>query len=993
MKASGPTILDSKGLAPGRSSAAPSASRGAISPGTAIGFNGTSDSGSIPLNLSGTHELTVEFWLKWNSYANNDALAMEFTPNFNENSGGFIVDPNSGEFGGTFGIGVGNASDRNSVFFTRPSAGVWHHYAIVINTAAAPGSEITPYVDGNPVSYQQESAAGGQGNFANSSLYLMSRDGSSLFGAGTLDELAIYNQDLSATTVFSHYHAKGVNLTLTPSLSVSPSPAVTGQNVTLEGSGSTDTAGTITDYRWDLDNSGTYSTDTGSTPKLVHAFTSPGSYLIGLQTTDSNGTVARTTHVLTVTQAPPATPVLTLSGATGSTYISGTNVYTDPQAGNSGSFTLAAATSDPSGIKNVTFPTLAGYSSGGGVLTSSPYQTTYAWTGAGGATGPETVTATNNESISASSTFNVIADTTPPSGGALTVNGKEASAAGTTSYNITGHYEIPIRTEYAEGQSATASGLRSSTLTVAAATLANNVCSSFGTPSTITGAPAQSEPTGCYRYTLTGTDNVGNQASVSTTVIVDTSAPSTPALTFSGLSSNTYYKTSTNALYFRPSAGGTFTVAAASTDPDTGIKSYSFSPLSSNGFTEAQNGGTVSYTFGESATQPATAPTITAASNAGATSAAATYSLIADTTGPTGGGLTVNNTVVPSYGAITYSTTGTFSIVRTDYNADAGSGLASSILTLRTGTISKGTCLNFGNPTTLSGAPAQNNLPEGCYLYTLTGTDRVGNTSSLATVVIVDRTPPTATLSAPANTNTSVPLTFSASDNGSGLNTATTSLQRASATLTTSNNTCSFFTPFAPIGSAGLASPFTDTTVTSGKCYEYEYVVSDLAGNRTTSAVATVHVNTTKPALTGITDTTPGSVPGAAQVGDAITLTFSDQIEAASIPATLKLTYSRPLIGSTTLTSTGLTSGSWSTGDAGTAKYANFGGTAPVLTVSTAVSGNTVKLTITSISDPSHELTPGGPGVVTGTLAATIKDIYGNTASTSSFTTASVRLF
>ena len=83
---------------------------------------------------------------------------MEFTPNFNENNGGFLVDPNSGQFGGTFGIGIGGGSARNSIFFQRPSAGAWHHYAIVIDTSAAAGSEITPYVDGVPVSFQQESA-------------------------------------------------------------------------------------------------------------------------------------------------------------------------------------------------------------------------------------------------------------------------------------------------------------------------------------------------------------------------------------------------------------------------------------------------------------------------------------------------------------------------------------------------------------------------------------------------------------------------------------------------------------------------------------------------------------------------------------------------------------------------------------------------------------------------------------------------------------------
>ena len=62
---------------------------------------------------------------------------MEFTPNFNANAGGFLVDPNAGEFGGTFGVAIGTAANRNSVFFARPSAGAWHHYAIVINTTAA----------------------------------------------------------------------------------------------------------------------------------------------------------------------------------------------------------------------------------------------------------------------------------------------------------------------------------------------------------------------------------------------------------------------------------------------------------------------------------------------------------------------------------------------------------------------------------------------------------------------------------------------------------------------------------------------------------------------------------------------------------------------------------------------------------------------------------------------------------------------------------------
>ena len=64
------------------------------------------------------------------------------------------------------------------------------------------------------------------------------------------------------------------------------------------------------------------------------------------------------------------------------------------------------------------------------------------------------------------------------------------------------------------------------------ATLTNNVCGSYGSATTILGTPTQNATAGiasgnCYRYTLTGTDQVGNSATVSTIVKVDTAAPVT----------------------------------------------------------------------------------------------------------------------------------------------------------------------------------------------------------------------------------------------------------------------------------------------------------------------------------------------------------------------------------------------------------------------------------------------------------------------------------
>jgi PKD repeat protein len=995
-EAQGPTILDSKGSSNGTIAGGTFGLPGAIEKGMAVGFNGTSDSGAIPLNLSGTGQLTIEFWLKWKQYANNDALAMEFTPNFNENAGGFLVDPNASQNGGTFGIGIGSDANRNSIFFARPSAGVWHHYAIVIDTAAEASKEITPYVDGQAVSFQQESAGTGQGDFANSTLYLMSRDGSALFGAGELDELAIYDQSLGATTIFEHYHSSDVDTVLAPALTLNPSPAVTGQNVTLSGAGSTDGAGTITDYKWDLNGSGKYETDTGSSPTLTHAFNEPGTYTIGLQSTDSTGAVARTTQVLSVTQGPPSKPELTLSQAGGETAIAGDTVYIDPQSGNSGAFTVSASTSDPlSPIKNVAFPTLSGFGSGGGTLTETPYRSTYGWSGAGAtAAGAQTVTATNAAGLSASSSFEVVPDTTPPSGGALSVNGTAGNAAGTSSYNTTGSFAI-ARTEYSEAQSASQSGLRSSTLTVASAPLSGNVCGTFGAPTIIAGNPSQSEPAGCYRYTLSGVDNVGNQASIGTTVLVDTSTPTTPSLSFSGLSASTYYKSSTNALYFSPAAGGAFSLLASSSDSVTGIAGYTFGSLSAYGFSGTQSGGQMAYVFGTSAVQPPSGPTVYATSNAGASSATANYALILDNTPPTGGALAVNGTTATAAGSTSYNSSGSFAIgTRSEYNADAGSGVLSSVLTRATGTLSNGTCGSYGTPVTITGSPTQSGLAAGCYVYTLTGSDRVGNTASLSTTVEVDKGAPSATVSVPADANGAVAVTFSASDSGSGVNAATGQLKRATGTYTASTDTCSAFGAYANIGAAGVSSPYTDSTVATGHCYEYEYTVSDRAGNSTTSAPATVKVNTTKPTLTAIADTTPGSSAGLPQVGDVLTLTFSDAIAASSVPSSVTLTYSGGLLSSTTLALSGIgSSTAWSSGDTATTRYAKNGGTAPVVTANTAVSGTKVALTVTKVTDPSGDLQAGGPGVVTGVLNSSLKDVFGNAASTASFASASVKLF
>ncbi len=314
-EASGPSLADSKGTATGTASAgATFAQAGAVGgdPNTAVRFDGD-DHAKAPLNLSGTNKATVEFWLKWDGYVDDDALALEFTPNFNQGSGGFIVDPNAPQEGGKFGVGIGEGASRNNVFFNRPSAGQWHHYAFVLDTTASGAQQIAPYVDGQPVSYIKTASGTGAGNFANSTLFMMSRAGQELFGRGTLDEVAIYNRVLSAAEIAAHKASNGANHRPSAALTITPNPVAIGGNATFNASGSTDSDGTISKYEWDLDGNGTFETNTGSNPTAGANYAAEAEIPISVRVYDDKLAVDIETKTLKVGGPDPQPPVAAFS--------------------------------------------------------------------------------------------------------------------------------------------------------------------------------------------------------------------------------------------------------------------------------------------------------------------------------------------------------------------------------------------------------------------------------------------------------------------------------------------------------------------------------------------------------------------------------------------------------------------------------------------------------------------------------------------------------
>jgi len=131
-------------------------------------------------------------------------------------------------------------------------------------------------------------------------------------------------------------------------------------------------------------------------------------------------------------------------------------------------------------------------------------------------------------------------------------------------------------------------------------------------------------------------------------------------------------------------------------------------------------------------------------------------------------------------------------------------------------------------------------------------------------------------------TSASVPVTYTlGTDSGSGLNNSSGKIQRASATL--SGGSCGTFGSFSDLVTESDGS-YTDSTVTTGHCYKYQYLISDNSGNTATyTSVNVAKVDTVAPTVTNITSATAnGSYPAGTIIP--ISVTFSENVNVTGTP-------------------------------------------------------------------------------------------------------------
>jgi hypothetical protein len=295
-----------------------------------------------------------------------------------------------------------------------------------------------------------------------------------------------------------------------------------------------------------------------------------------------------------------------------------------------GSFTLNATVTDQVSLggATVTFPdvsSVAGWaSSTGGDDTASRSRRRSPTAGRPvQCSGAKTVTATTVGGT-ATDSITISGDSAAPTGQAVTLAGGP-------------WFGSSVSLAVAPGIDA-GSGVDASRSVVerAAATMTNGACGTFGAfaPVTLSGTTDSSAASGsCYRYQAKATDNVGNVSAASppsADAKVDGTAPTTPSLLFTGFSNAA---ASGSTVYFRPGSTGSFTVTAASSDPQSGVAAYSFPTIP--GFTAVGTGPHRTYVSTKTGTTATGPLSVTSSNAAGLSSGVATFSLAPDATAPT----------------------------------------------------------------------------------------------------------------------------------------------------------------------------------------------------------------------------------------------------------------------------------------------------------------------------------------------------------------------
>jgi hypothetical protein len=155
------------------------------------------------LDLSAFSKITVALWLWWDTYGTDDSTALAGPTGLP--NGYFDLTPNHPS-GSIQAIALHSAG-TNGFRFTRPSAGAWHHYVLVLDYAIVGSPTVTEWavwVDGVSITPSGVGAADLTGNLSASHDLTFFK---SVSGTGRIAEVALWpGLAFSGTDVSSLYN-------------------------------------------------------------------------------------------------------------------------------------------------------------------------------------------------------------------------------------------------------------------------------------------------------------------------------------------------------------------------------------------------------------------------------------------------------------------------------------------------------------------------------------------------------------------------------------------------------------------------------------------------------------------------------------------------------------------------------------------------------------------------------------------------------------------
>ncbi len=266
----------------------------------AISYDGTDDyvdcGTNSSLNLTGS--LTIIAWINPKS--------------FGQNGWGRIVDKGDTSAGYSFFVDEdvqsiayvtygGEVANSNSNVI---SLDTWQHVAAVYNESS---SSVTFYVDGQEAGSSSYSTSPLDSSNDPLVIGIRGYDLNRAFD-GIIDDVRVYNRALSAIEVLQLYN-EGTSSNQAPIANAGPDQSVTdsdnngSEQIALDGSGSTDSDGTIESYVWSENGS---QIATGEKPNVT---LSTGQYTINLTVTDDDGTTNTDTVNITINEAANQDPI------------------------------------------------------------------------------------------------------------------------------------------------------------------------------------------------------------------------------------------------------------------------------------------------------------------------------------------------------------------------------------------------------------------------------------------------------------------------------------------------------------------------------------------------------------------------------------------------------------------------------------------------------------------------------------------------------------